>query len=206
MNTSHLSIFSVTLIVLLSGCLDEPQDSGFWGTELNPPVETPDFQLINQYNNSVNLTTFTGNVIVVSFIFTHCTDTCLPTTNLLKNLSILLNSNFESNVTFLSISTDPYRDTPEMLAFFTSQNNVSWPHLSGSRDSLKPVWDDFGVWVVPENSDSRHNDTHPNEDYNVLHNSVVFILDKDLRKRSLFTGVDWSPTYLLHDIEILLQE
>ena len=33
-----------------------------------------------------------------------------------------------------------------------------------------------------------------------------FILDKDLRKRSLFTGVDWSPAYLIHDIEIILQE
>ena len=206
MNKSHLPTFSITLIILFSGCLDESSDSGFWGTELSPPVPTPDFQLTNQYNDSVNLTTFKGNVLIVTFIFTHCTDTCLPITYLLKNLSIMLGSEFESNVSFLSISTDPERDTPEMLSIYTSQNNVSWSHLTGSRDSLKSVWDDFGVWVVPQNSGSRHNDTHPDEDYNVIHNPVVFILDKDLRKRSLFTGVDWYPDYLLHDIEIILQE
>ena len=206
MHLANLPIFVATLVVLSSGCLDESQDSGFWGTELSPPVPTPDFQLINQHNDTVNLTNFKGKVLVVTFIFTHCTDTCLPTTHLLKNLSVALGPAFESNVTFLSISTDPHRDTPEMLSLFTSQNNLSWSHLTGSRDSLKSVWDDFGVWVVPQNSESRHNGTHPDEDYNVMHTPVVFILDKDLRKRSLFTGIDWSPDYLLHDIEILLQE
>lgn len=211
MHTAKLPIFFTTLIVLSSGCLDETPDSGFWGNTGLSPVPVSDFTLVDQYNKTTNLTDFEGNVLVVAFIFTHCTDTCLPTTHLLKNLSIMLDSDFESNVTFLSISLDPDRDTPEMLSFFTSQNNVSWPHLTGSRDSLKPVWDDFEMWVSnePSNSDSRHGDTHPDEDYNVIHTQAIFILDKDLIKRSVFLerrDIVWSSEHLLHDIEILLQE
>ena len=205
MQTSHLSIFLITSLVILSGCLDESQNSGFWGTELSPPVPTPNFQLTNQHNESFNLTSFQGNVVIISFIFTHCSDTCLPTTQLLKNLSMSLTPDLESNISLISISVDPFRDTPDVLTNFTSQNNITWTHLTGTWASLKPVWDDFGIWVVPQNSDSNNN-TDSDENYSVLHNPSVFILDKDLRKRSLFTGVDWSPAYLIHDIEIILQE
>ncbi len=201
MKASSFSIFLITFSIISSGCLDESQDSGFWGTELNPPAPTPNFQLTNQHNESINLTSFEGNVLVVSFIFTHCSDTCLPTTHLLKNLSTSLGPDLDTNVSIISISVDPFRDTPAVLTNFTLQNNVTWPHLTGNWTSLKPVWDDFGIWVVPQNSESNNN-----TNYNVLHNPAVFILDKDLRKRSLFTGIDWSPTYLVHDIEIILQE
>ena len=70
MKASSFSIFLITFSIISSGCLDESQDSGFWGTELSPPAPTPNFQLTNQHNESINFTSFEGNILVVSFIFT----------------------------------------------------------------------------------------------------------------------------------------
>ena len=54
------------------------------------------------------------------------------------------------------------------------------------------------------------NDTDPHEEslglYEVGHSTVTFILDNQMRKRVAYSGINWSPDDLLHDVQALADE
>ena len=75
MNLKALLAFAVTTLFFSSGCLDSLDNSlsgGFWGDDCSadesdcPPSPAPDFDLVDQNGNSVNLTQFEGKIVVMT--------------------------------------------------------------------------------------------------------------------------------------------
>ena len=116
-----------------------PTSSAYKGYQLSRgPVD--DFTLTNQNNESVNLSDFRGDVIIVAFIFTKCPDVCPIITQLLRSVDEGLTTDYQDHVSIVSISVDPEYDTPEMLKDYTELHGVDWPHLTGDLAVMEPIW------------------------------------------------------------------
>ena len=71
----------VTILFLSSGCLDslenEISSGGFWGDDCQddlsdcPASPAPDFDLVDQYGEPVNMSQFDDKIIVMTFVYTH---------------------------------------------------------------------------------------------------------------------------------------
>ena len=214
------------LCLLLSGCIGDEGTVTFEGTAISGPV-AGDFTLSDQDGNQISLRDYSGDVVVIMFIFTRCPDVCPVTTQNLGEVGDLLGDEMDG-VTFLSISVDPEYDTQERLKTFAQKHGVDWPHLSGTLEESEKVWENFGIVVEKsfidshgtenqtENNSSGDNgttsadDSHDHDEeqanYSVGHSTVMFILDKGQHKRVIWSGVSWVPEKVVNDIRILLGE
>ena len=157
-NRGLLTLLLSTLFVT-SGCLDGlDSQNDFWGEDCEEVADSkciagpaPDFELVDQFNNTVNMSQFEGKIVVITFLYTHCPDACPAVTSQMKRLSDELGDDYGESVVFLSVTVDPERDTPEALASFMSTYNASWQFLSTTDDSpvgaMSPVWQDYGIYV-----------------------------------------------------------
>ena len=96
----------------------------------------PEFSLIAQDGRRVTRADLHGKVWVANFIYTHCTDTCPLQSARLAGLQ----TDFvgERNLTFLSITVDPKRDTPTVLTEYAARfaaNRDRWWFLTGDEDA-----------------------------------------------------------------------
>ena len=217
-----LSILLVASL-LLSGCVGEAEDElEFNGTEFGDPPLAPDFTLTDQHGDALTLSDLEGRVIVVAFVYTSCPDICIAISANMAWLQANLGE-YEERVVFISITIDPARDTVEHLAEWTASLGYDWPHLtSENSDVLIEVYEDWRIYVDEEHlNDSATDDDSPNssdehshnasdedadEDYEVGHSTITFILDKQLRKRVAYTGTTWDMNGFVEDLQKLVDE
>ncbi len=217
-----LSILLVASL-LLSGCVGEAEDElEFNGTEFGDPPLAPDFTLTDQHGDALTLSDLEGRVIVVAFVYTSCPDICIAISANMAWLQANLGE-YEERVVFISITIDPARDTVEHLAEWTASLGYDWPHLtSENSDVLIEVYEDWRIYVDEEHlndsatDDDSHNssdehshnasDEDADEDYEVGHSTITFILDKQLRKRVAYTGTTWDMDGFVEDLQKLVDE
>ena len=217
-----LSILLVASL-LLSGCVGEAEDElEFNGTEFGDPPLAPDFTLTDQHGDALTLSDLEGRVIVVAFVYTSCPDICIAISANMAWVQANLGE-YEERVVFISITIDPARDTVEHLAEWTASLGYDWPHLtSENSDVLIEVYEDWRIYVDEEHlndsatDDDSHNssdehshnasDEDADEDYEVGHSTITFILDKQLRKRVAYTGTTWDMNGFVEDLQKLVDE
>lgn len=99
-----------------------------------------DFELTNQTGSKTSLNDMKGKVWVADFIFTSCSGICPDMT---KNLATVQHAFVdEPDVRFVSISVDPDKDTPEVLAAFAEKFGADperWNFLTGPKDYIKEI-------------------------------------------------------------------
>lgn len=103
------------------------------------------FELQDQHGRAVNEQTFSGQWLLVFFGFTRCADIC-PTT--LVHMAKVLDGLGEQarQVQPLFISLDPERDTPDVLAAYTSFFDERILGLTGSVEQIRQVADAYSVY------------------------------------------------------------
>src|SRR5215467_1439459 len=95
----------------------------------------PEFTLTTQNNARLSLRDLRGKVLAVTFIYASCADTCPLLTAKLAGLQTKLGTDFGQKVFFASISVDPERDTPQVLARYAQAHGakpVGWAFLTGT--------------------------------------------------------------------------
>ncbi len=97
----------------------------------------PDFTLTNQDGRQVSLRQFRGKVVLMNFIYTHCTDICpLAEAKLAKVQDDLKTRGvFGGRVVFISMTFDPRRDTPAVLQTYARRfraDLTGWQFLTGA--------------------------------------------------------------------------
>ncbi len=154
-----MSKIYVAILLLItsvfSGCLGS-NDVGneqldIYGTEYKNPPLAPDFNLDNQFGDTVKLSDFSDKVVVVAFVYTSCPDICLIISS---NLDYIQNNldDYNDSVEIISITIDPARDTVSHLSEWTEKRGYKWNHLTSSNGpEIKSVWDEWNVVV-----DSSH--------------------------------------------------
>jgi protein SCO1 len=157
----------------------------------------PEFTLTAQDGKGVSLTGLRGKVVVVAFIYTNCPDACPLLTAKMATLETSLGADFGRNVAFVSITVDPERDTPEVLARYArthSANVAGWDFLTGSPGEIANVALGYGVVA------------RKIERGTVDHALVTTIVDQRGIMRVQYLGTRFDPEEFLRDIRGLLDE
>lgn len=156
----------------------------------------PLFELTNQHGERVNLAQFAGKAVVLTFLYTHCAETC-PT--YIARISQALNSlpNGNDQTAVVAVSVDPERDTVDRLRQFSQVLPANWEFLTGTWGQLKTTWDNYGVYVSRVESRQGHGA------YQVVHDAKAVVVDPRGRVVTQMTG-DWTPADLSGRLERVL--
>ncbi len=213
---SQKGLFSIILtsLLILSGCTGsvDPQVHDFKGANIDPPVEFRTFELVDSNAEPYNSTDLEGQVLVIAFLFTNCPDICPIISSNLNWLTQQLGDDVGKNVTIMSITVDPWRDSPDVFAEYMTRMNLSWPHLTvnDTEDEigvLEDVWGDFGVGLqIMENSSNGTSARHHPMDYVVDHSTGTVLVDKNGMQRVWWADLDWMPELVLEDVRYLINE
>ena len=115
---------------------------------------------------------------LVEFIYTNCPDICPTTTQKMVQLKgDLEKSNvFGKEIDFVTITIDPYRDTPEVLQkymnAFEIQNNDNWIFLTGDQETIKA--DQKKIRELGESLQFQYKDPGNGQ---FVHTSFTYLLD-----------------------------
>ncbi len=121
----------------------------------------PDFTLMDSTRAPVKLSSYTGQIVVINFVYTRCAmpQFCPRMTNAFAVLQKRFSNVLGREVQLLTITFDPERDTPEVLAAFAGQRNAdarAWRFLTGAADDVRRVCALFGVEAVPGDGQTTH--------------------------------------------------
>lgn len=118
------------------------------GTVIPHPAAAPDFTLMDQHGVPFHMSDTKGRVVVMTFIYTHCTDLCPFITMKLKSAYAKLGKDADKAV-FVAVTTDPERDTQKVIAAYSREAGLfdSWHFLTGPDAAVKAVWFNYGVGV-----------------------------------------------------------
>lgn len=90
-----------------------------------------------------------GRLVVINTIFTHCEDACPLITAQMNAVRLKLGPAFERDVHFVSISSDPERDTPQALKTWAAKQSADvpgWTFLTGRKADVDLVLQRLGQW------------------------------------------------------------
>jgi cytochrome oxidase Cu insertion factor (SCO1/SenC/PrrC family) len=161
------------------------------------------FTLTDQNRRQVSLKDFSGKVVLLNFIYTHCKTVCPLETRELRKLQESLGPLMGRDVLFLSITIDPKRDTQAVLRQYGERHGVdfrSWRFLTGPEEKIREILEAYHVPVQVEKVPGT-----PEGSYELGHGSPIYLIDQwgRIRKRT-------APTMLARigrqAIEYLVQE
>jgi protein SCO1/2 len=156
----------------------------------------PDFDLTLRDGARVGLADLRGKVVVVTFIYATCADTCPLLTAKLVGIQRELGTN-GAGVRFVAITVDPEKDTPEALRRYAEGHGAKapgWLFLTGTKREIGEVARRYGVYVKKR----------PTGD--VDHTFLTSVIDGEGVLRVQYQGVRFDPGEFLRDLRSLLPE
>jgi protein SCO1 len=157
----------------------------------------PDFALTSQDGKEVRLEDFRGKVVAVAFIYASCPDVCPLLTDKMARVQDELGRDFGSKIAFVSITTDPERDTPEVLKEYAEAldaNLAGWSFLTGEPAAVLQVAQSYGVAVAKA------------ADGQVDHTLLTTLIDRQGVMRVQYLGYRFDPDEFRHDLLDLVHE
>ncbi len=167
----------------------QSRTASFSGTSFEPALAAPNFDLVDQHQPSFRLSHQQNKIVVIYFGYTHCPDECPLSMAKMKEVFDLLNED-GSNIEVVLITTDPFRDTPEVLGDYLSKFNPVFIGLTGDEDALRQVYQDYGVTVLDDG------ETHSNRFY---------VVDREGKLRLTF-AYELTASKIAADLRILSKE
>jgi protein SCO1/2 len=157
----------------------------------------PGFTLISQDGKAVTLAALRGKVVAVTFIYASCPDVCPMLTDKLARVQDALGSDFGSRIAFVSITTDPERDTPEVLKGYAQAFEAKlagWSFLTGDPAAVLEVAHRYGVAVAKA------------ADGQVDHTMLTTLVDRQGVMRVQYLGYRFDEEEFRHDLLDLANE
>ena len=173
-----------------------------------------DFSLVDQFGETVRLSDYQNQVVVLTFVYANCNEICPVIAHHLKDTEKYLS--YEPNeIAIFLISVDPEGDTVESTQEFLSKYGMleKWKYLVGEEEALKAVWRAFYISTSVKEGDPIANGSNSKDaletqllaNYSVTHQGPVYLIDRTGHSRSVFT-LPFEPEDLANDMKILLEE
>ena len=91
-----------------------------------------------------------GKVVAINFMFATCRNACPESTQHLVEVQHALGDRMGRDVTFLSISLDAERDTPEVLRGYAEAHGAGpgWYFLTGKHDDIELLRHKLGAYEL----------------------------------------------------------
>lgn len=167
---------------------------------LDNPV--PDFTLRNADGQPVRPADFLGKVTILHFIYSSCTDVCPLHAEKLAEVQKMINQTpMIDMVRFVSITTDPVRDTGEVLKDYGPKHGldpVNWQFLTIApgepEDTTRKLAQAFGHRFTVES------------DGTITHGVVTHIIGKFGRWQGNFHGLEFQSVNMLMFVNALTND
>lgn len=185
-------VLVAALVIVLATSPDSGRvagaQSGFAGS-LRPPTAPAGFALRDQDGRRVTLAGYRGEVVIVSFMYTTCEESCPVAASQIRGALDLLGR----DVPAVAISVDPANDTALRAQRFLARRHLTkrMRFLLGSRRELAGVWRNYGIQPQSDHSE---------------HSGYVVLVDRAGRQRIGFPVDRLTPEGLAHDLRRLSAE
>jgi protein SCO1 len=194
----HLAIIILLALAPAAACahsLESLQEQLFQKEKFfqikNQPA--PDFALQAADGGPVSLRDLRGKIVVLHFIYAGCLDVCPLHAERIAEIQKMINvTPMRDQVEFISITTDPKRDTAEVLRAYGDAHGLdptNWTFLTSGDDrpegTTRKLAEQFG-----------HKFT-PTEDGEQMHSVVTHVIDRNGVLRANFHGLGFEPVNLV---------
>lgn len=156
----------------------------------------PAFTLTDQDGKRLSLRDLRGQIAVVTFIFTTCSDTCPVLTAKLVGVGRQLAP--ADPVRFIGITVDPLHDSPAVLKRYAEAFSAQPPRfafLTGDFDAIHKVVRGYGVYYGQKDSKGG-----------IEHTFLTSIVDPSGTVRVQYLGTRFDPNEFLGDLKSLIEE
>jgi protein SCO1/2 len=127
---------------------NEQQDTTFRGAEPLKPYDMPDITLTATNEAPFNLINDTPYPVTLFFFgYTHCPDVCLLVMSDLTAALLQLPGDVREQSQLVYVTTDPARDTPEVLRTYLDRYSEDIVGLTGSLDDISVAAEAMGVAI-----------------------------------------------------------
>jgi protein SCO1 len=177
-----------------------PDELGISATpKLSVIKVAPEFTLRDTSGRIVRLSALRGRVVLLSFLYTHCTAAC----PLLTQQMVLLHARLKHagvhsrDVSFFSVTVDPRRDSADALSNYARSVGVdlgTWRFLRARSEKLAPVLAAYDEWTRPL----------PNGE--IDHPARLYLIDRQGRIREIYSLAFFDERQAFWDIQALLRE
>jgi protein SCO1/2 len=148
------------------------------------------FTLTDQDGRTVTDKTYADRYKLVYFGFASCPDIC--PTELKKFDTVLKTLGAEAQkIAPIFVTTDPERDTPEVMKDYVALFNPAIIGLTGSPEQLKQIEDEYKVYAVREDNPEM-------KTYVMNHSSFTYFLAPDGKLLLLFRSEDPADFMAAH--------
>jgi protein SCO1/2 len=156
---------------------------GYRGLELVTPIEVPPFTLTDTNGEAFDyLQDTAGFLSFLFFGFTHCPDICpVQLANLAAALGDLTYAD-RSRIAVVFVSTDPERDTPEVVRAYLDRFDPAFIGL------VAPIEDVNGVLAALDLPEAVREDIPGTDSYNVGHIAQIMAITGDGMIRLAYPG------------------
>ncbi|HKP20792.1 MAG TPA: SCO family protein [Thermoleophilaceae bacterium] len=186
-----LALGGVVLAASGGGGEDEPAAAAnrFAGATMPKDTRAPDFELRDEQGNSVSMRSLRGSPVVVTFLYSHCEDTCPITAQTVRGAL----DDLGHDVPAIAISVDPPNDTPASARKFLAQQRTSGRirFVLGSRAQLRPLW--RGFFITPQRIKQEHM-------------ARITLVDAEGLQRVGYPVSQATPERIAHDLRLLERE
>jgi protein SCO1/2 len=187
-----VGVFALGAVVLAAGGRDPEEGSPntFEGSLMPEGLRAPDFELTDQDGQTVSMRALRGKPVVVTFLYTHCEDTCPIQAQTIRGALDQLGH----DVPALAVAVDPPNDTPESARKFLAEQRATGriDFVLGSRSELRPLWKGFGR-IQPQSVTEEHQ-------------ARFTLVDPRGFQRVGYPGAEATPERRAHDLRLLERE
>ena len=163
--------------------------------------DVPPFSLQDLNGQPRELNDFQDKVVILNFIFASCTDLCPLHTQKLIDIQAMINDTpMRDIVQFISITTDPGRDTPDILKTYIDDQGIdssNWLFLtSGIQEptTTRDLAQRFGLKFMPT------------DDGQQVHGAVTHLIDKEGRLRARYHGMEFGNVNFVQHANALVND
>jgi protein SCO1/2 len=165
-------------------------------------MQAPEFTLEDADGRAVALQDLRGKVVVLHFVYTSCPDVCpLHAEQIAKIQEMVNQTPMRELVQFVTITTDPEHDTPEVMREYGPAHGldpVNWMFLTSGpdrpEDTTRKLAERFG-----------HTFSKTENGYQV-HGVVTHVIDREGQWRANFHGLKFEPTNLVVYVNALVND
>jgi len=174
--------------------------------EPSPGEAVPDFALIDQDGKRIHLSSYRGDVLLVTFIYTRCPfpDFCPLVSRNFAQIYAQLRKDpalASKKIRLLSVSFDPKYDTPTVLKKYARTFDSTtggapfdrWDFAAVPAKQLPAVADFFGLYYNIAGDQ-------------ITHSLSTTVINPDGTVYKWYENNDWKPADLIQDAEESLQQ
>jgi protein SCO1/2 len=161
---------------------------------LSPATTAPPIALRNYQGKEVNLDSYRGKAVLVTFLYTNCPDICPLITSNLRVAQNLMGPKVAAKVQIIAVSVDPKGDTPKAVASFLARHEMTgrMQYLIGSASELARVWK---AWGVGSEEDAQ-------QPQFVNHSGLIYGITASGKRTTLYSP-SFKPAAVAHDASLL---